>query len=148
MKINLHGKHSVDFPFTVVDDQDFVSLSEITWYAHFERGRVYATSKHVKMHSLILDVPMVDHKNGDTLDNRRCNLRSATSSQNNRRRKSKGSSSFKGVSWDAKNLKWRASICVGREINLGRFLSEEDAAQAYDQAALKHFGEYARCNFQ
>lgn len=108
------------------------------------------------LHREILGVVVgqyVDHANGDTLDNRRANLRVATSQENSRnRRHTKSASStsrFKGVSWDKRRLAWRACITTegGRCRSLGRFATEEDAARAYDAEALTHFGEYAAINF-
>jgi hypothetical protein len=95
---------------------------------------------------------LVDHRNNDGLDNRRDNLRLATFSQNNincRRNKSKSSSRFVGVTFDKRKKQWRVRISVSRKrIFLGYFDSEIDAAKAYDQAAKKYYGEFARLNFQ
>jgi hypothetical protein len=101
------------------------------------------------MHRLLLGVSndvQVDHVNGDRLDNRRANLRPATSSENMCNRK--GSASFKGVHWDKRNKKWRVSIQVKRKIvRLGRFTDPIEAARAYDEAATVHHGEFAVLNF-
>jgi hypothetical protein len=102
------------------------------------------------MHRLLIPgTHEVDHKNGDGLDNRRStNLRPATHQQNNANRaKARGSSRFKGVSWDRPSRRWYASIRgEGRSRNLGKFDSEVAAARAYNAAAVKFFGEYARLN--
>jgi hypothetical protein len=97
----------------------------------------------------------VDHINRNPLDNRRENLRVATSSQNNvNKGKIKAvngketSSKFKGVSWDKKAQKWKARIkCDGMSTHLGYFDSEEDAARAYDNAAKDRHGEFENLNF-
>jgi AP2 domain/HNH endonuclease len=92
----------------------------------------------------------VDHINGNGLDNRRTNLRPATSAENARNRRSqRGSSSpYKGVSWIRSRRNWRANLRVGdRLIHLGSYTDPADAARAYDAAALKYFGEFARLNF-
>lgn len=98
---------------------------------------------------------VVDHINGDRLDNRRDNLRECTQAgnlQNARARVMHGSlpvqSPFKGVS-GAKGGKWRAYISAAgqRYIHLGTFDAPEEAARAYDAAAIEHFGEFARLNF-
>ncbi|MFF8784730.1 HNH endonuclease [Streptomyces sp. NPDC015125] len=120
-------------------------------YAQTKAGPVY-------MHRLIARTPTgreTDHINGDGLDNRRSNLRVATCSQNlaNRwkPRRSDGSptsSRFKGVTWDRSRSKWQAKITVGgRCKNLGRYATEEAAAQAYDSAAAATWGVFARLNF-
>ena len=92
----------------------------------------------------------VDHINNNGLDNRRCNLRLATRQQQNmNRKKLKGCSSrYKGVYWAKNRKKW----CVRIEFNakvmfLGYFESEIKAGKAYDEAAIKYFGEFARLNF-
>lgn len=91
----------------------------------------------------------VDHRDGDGLNNQRHNLRIATSSQNQGNQcKTQGRTSrFKGVSWAKRHGKWVAQIQVKRRSkNLGYFRREEEAAAAYDQAALRFFGEFARLN--
>lgn len=109
--------------------------------------------RQIKMHRYLLDAQdgaQVDHINGDTLDNRRSNLRLATPSQNqgNRAKQAHATSKFKGVSWHKKAGKWRATISVNRkQIHLGFYTQQEHAALAYDEAARHHFGEFARPNF-
>lgn len=96
------------------------------------------------------DASVVDHINGITLDNRICNLRLATTSQNhmNKRAKRNGTSPFKGVTRLVDTALWQAHIRVnGKQKNLGKYLRQEDAARAYDAAARAHFGEFARLNF-
>jgi hypothetical protein len=91
-----------------------------------------------------------DHINGDTLDNRRCNLRVCSHQQNISNRKKQRNpttSQYKGVHLDKARGKWHAKLrSHGRMVHIGYFTSEEDAAQAYNEAARKHFGEFARLN--
>lgn len=92
----------------------------------------------------------IDHINGDKSDNRLSNLRLATRPQNiaNSGPRPKNKTGFRGVSLCAHTGKWRASITLeGRSRNLGRFGTPEDAARAYDAAALAHHNEFARLNF-
>lgn len=91
----------------------------------------------------------VDHINHNTLDNKRCNLRVVTFRQNNQNVKKKGTSKYKGVSWDSTNKKWYASIKInGKTKNLGRFEptpeGERKAAKAYERACREQ-GEELVC---
>ena len=102
----------------------------------------------VKMHTFLTGWPQVDHINGDGLDNRRCNLRPATSAQNNAnaRRVRTSRSPYKGVERESSG-KWRARICPhGQRINLGLYGTAEEAAHAYDSAAREIYGEFAYLN--
>ena len=140
----------------IVDTLDYVmKLKHREWRALRPTGRnlTYAATRGqpVLMHRMILDAPRdveVDHRDGDGLNNRRSNLRFATRNQNqaNRRKGVGYSSVFKGVS--KKRGKWVAAIRIDqRSIHLGTFTDEEDAARAYDKAALEAWGEYSRVNF-
>ena len=89
----------------------------------------------------------IDHINGDRSDNRIQNLREATAAQNmwNSRAKATNTSGYKGVHWFRKTGKWRAAITVNRKFHsLGLYSDKEDAKAAYDAAAAKFFGEFAR----
>jgi hypothetical protein len=100
------------------------------------------------MHKLITGWPQTDHINHDGLDNRRGNLRPVTTIQNqqNRRPRAIASSKYKGVCRH-RDRKWLARICInGTQYHLGLFVTEEDAALAYNAAALEAFGEYAYLN--
>jgi len=146
--------------FTKVDDADYASLSNRSWHVHKKRGLLYAHhTSHVNgisvnesMHRTLLGVNdssvQVDHIDGDGLNNQRYNLRKATHSQNqhNRKRRRDGVSSYKGVGVHSSGL-WRARIVVdSKEVHLGYFKQEKDAARAYNEAAKVHFGEFARIN--
>lgn len=89
----------------------------------------------------------IDHINGDGTDNRFCNLRLATRSQNARNTtiRSDNRSGFRGVHWNSQVRKWQAEIKIGkRRLYLGRFSTPEAGREAYCKAAREHFGEYAR----
>jgi hypothetical protein len=106
-------------------------------------------------HRKIMDVGVdefVDHRNGDFTDNRRSNLRKASRCQNrhNSRMPSHSRSGYKGVTQRAYGL-WRARIGEpgqgGRRLQLGDFKTAEEAARAYDRAAIELYGEFASINF-
>lgn len=103
----------------------------------------------ISMHKLLTGWPQTDHIDHDGLNNRRSNLRLATAGQNgaNRRASPGCSSQYKGVRWYPSSRKWCARIrCNGKLRHLGYFAREDDAARAYDAAALEAFGEYAHLN--
>lgn len=142
------------------DDADRDVVMAHTWCVTSRRAELfYATTASRRpdgrpttlcMHRLLMGVPEVDHINHNGLDNRRSNLRPSTKMQNqgNSRPRSGGTSSYKGVSWHRRGRKWMALITVNqRHIYLGLFVSEIDAAAAYDAAARAAFGEYALPNF-
>jgi hypothetical protein len=149
--------------FALVDPEDFYWLNSFHWYAEIKSKLIYAARNVIlagekkiifSMHREIMNAPdglLVDHKNCDTLDNRRENLRLATRAQNNcnrRKTKSKTSSRFIGVCFHKRHQRWCVDIRHnGKKIWLGSFVSEIDAAHAYDEAAKKYHGEFARLNF-
>ena len=104
------------------------------------------------MHRFIIGAPkgvLVDHKNGDGLDNRRENLRFCSASQNqmNRGKTVRNKTGFKGVFWGS-NHRWQAQIsCCGIKFHLGSWTDPEDAAAIYDIAAQQFHGKFARLNF-
>lgn len=106
-----------------------------------------AVRRRTRLHNLVLPVDMVDHINGDGLDCRRVNLRPTTPSLNgaNRATQKRSSSGFKGVSPTPEG-RWRARIGAQNK-HIGNFTSPEDAARAYDAAALAKWGAHARLNF-
>jgi hypothetical protein len=144
----------------IVDESDYDGAMQAgPWHAVRSHRTFYARRNVVKpggrrgaiaLHTFLTGWPQVDHVNGDGLDNRRSNLRSATSNQNrmNRRRHSNNTSGYKGVTWHGRSGRWRARIGVaGRKLSLGLHETPEVAARAYDAAALQHFGEFAALNF-
>jgi hypothetical protein len=161
--IPLHGQAAAGRA-ALIDDEDFDLVSHYRWHvsevarpgcrpcgpyaaASLKRGGRTVT---VLMHGLILGVKGIDHANGNGLDNQRANLRPATTGQNNANQspRSGGSSTYKGVGWKRQRGAWYASIRVdGKLRHLGYFPSEEDAAHAYDAAAVAAWGEFARPNF-
>lgn len=138
-----------------VDDSDYEELSKYKWYAVRCFGKCYARrcdgrNKKIYMHRQIAGFParlFVDHKDGDSLNNQRHNLRNCNQSQNMANRDGYGvTSQYKGVT--RKDSKWIARIGFsGREIYLGVYEKEIDAALAYDKKASELFGEFAETNF-
>lgn len=135
---------------TCVDLEDWEKVKGFKWCAvKSSRGTFYADT-HVSLHALVLNKVgqgrgvIGDHKEGNTLDNRKFMLRLTTNSRNcaaGKRRKN-NTSGYRGV-WSSRE-KW-ASKCGGA--NLGRFDNPVEAAMAYDRAALEKYGEFARLNF-
>jgi hypothetical protein len=112
-------------------------------------------TKAVHLHREIIGAPAgmyVDHINHNGLDNRRANLRLATRFQNarNRPKTNKATSSkYKGVSYRAGNDKWSATIFAdGKNVHLGHFETEIEAARVYDDAAREHYGSFAALNLR
>ena len=148
--------------FARVDESDFADVSRWNWSLFRTRGLEYAARGRspkekletglqapVLLHRYLMGEPPeeVDHRNGDGLDNRRENLRKATAQQNGMNSRSRGGSSrFKGVF--GRRGRWKASIRNNyKTVHLGDFDTEEGAARAYDEAARRLHGEFARVNF-
>lgn len=140
-------------------DAELVLSCGSRWRASRDRsGQIYVKRHAPKpgggyrsecLHTFLTGWPLVDHVNGNPLDNRRANLRPATSAQNaqNRRVRRDSKAGLKGVR-QYRPGKWLARIQVhGERVHLGVYGSPAEAARAYDAAAREHFGEFARLNF-
>ena len=147
----------------MVDDEDFENLNNYKWFAYKDFETFYARRsytengiKHtIDMHRQILKLSdskiQVDHADCNGLNNQRFNIRECTNSQNrmNVRSAQNTSSKYKGVCWHVRAKKWNVGIGVNKKrIHLGYFDNEEMAAIAYDNAALKYFGEFSRLNIK
>lgn len=149
----------------LIDEEDFPLISQYAWHARCAKGKWYAEaytefaegrSAQVFLHRFLMGDPPgleVDHVNGDGLNCTRANMRQATILQN-RKNRGKGvgkngaetTSRYKGVCWKAN--RWEASIASDKQWHyLGRFTSEVDAARAYDAAAIRLHGAFAKVNF-
>lgn len=146
--------------FTQVDDEDYDYLMQWKWHAHPSHNCCYAMrtiieddgkKKNIRMHREIMkpqEGEQIDHKDHNGLKNTRENLRIADYSTNGANNRQKpGISGYRGVSFTHSNH-IRARIHVwGKEITLGIHETLIQAAEAYDLAALKYFGEFSMLNF-
>ncbi|MGB4824970.1 MAG: hypothetical protein WBP82_08725 [Leuconostoc mesenteroides] len=142
---------------TIIDDEDFDKINHIKWSANYCGGKYYArgyckiTKKNICLHNILLpkkDNSKVDHKNGDSLDNRKSNLRYLTllCNRKNRRMQKNNTTEHRGVYLTNKN-KYAASIRDNNKlIQLGLFNTKEEAALAYNNAATKYHKEFVRLN--
>ena len=143
--------------FAQIDDSDFKYLNQFKWYALKNRNTYYAQRTQtingkecaIKMHRIIMKTPSkleVDHKDHNGLNCQRHNMRNCTFTQNRKNRKSWGKSKYLGVSFDSNHIPFARIRINGKLIRLGSFLLEQDAAIAYNKAALNYHGEYANLN--
>lgn len=147
--------------FAIIDADMYDFLMQWKWccdgkgYAHRNQyiGKINGKSKGktIRMHRLIIDTPadmQIDHINGDKLDNRRENLRLCSHQENlHNKKKTRGKSIYKGVWKNKQTIPWTAEIrASGIKYFLGNFSTEIEAAKAYNEAAIKHHGEFARLN--
>lgn len=147
----------------MVDDEDYERLTAFKWQAAVYSSPNYqwvygirtGSKKRGEPHTIMLHrfilggSEKVDHRDGNGLNNQRCNLRAASDSQNsaNSRRTPGGSSKYKGVYWDGRKLRWRAVVQKDKvQYRIGRFRDEVDAATAYNLKAYELFGEFAKMN--
>jgi hypothetical protein len=154
----------VEVPLTreriaLIDDDDFETVSRFKWCCDRQkdmRSPIYAITwnkgKIMRMHRLILNAQpgqLVDHINGNGLDNRRSNIRICTIAENAHNiHKTRGKSIFKGVSWHDKHKIWDVTITLDcTRIYIGTYKNELEAALAYDEAARKYHGVFASLNF-
>lgn len=162
MTVPLYGKKAAG-RVALVDDEDYDLVKGYRWYlwerqapgrrteGPYARARVFRNGGqgYISMHKLITGWTRTDHADRNGLNNQRSNLRPATTAQNtqNQRPQLGTSSRFKGVTWSRGAGKWQAQIQAPNTPRyLGLFTSEEDAARAYNAAALKAFGSYAYLN--
>ena len=141
----------------LVDDEDFEFLNQRKWYA-LKRKYTFHAARHnelkrpfnrnVYMHREILSLQkgeICDHKDMNGLNNQRSNLRKCTKAQN--AMNINPYVKYKGVSWCKQANNWRAYIVLNnKQIHIGVFKNEDDAALAYNKKAVELYGEFARLN--
>ena len=143
-----YGNHGV-----IIDTEDYEKVKIYKWHVQFDNKenklKRVVSSENKALHKIILNTDIinnnvVDHKNGNVLDNRKCNLRICTISQNgaNRGKQKNNKSGYKGVI----NICKAVIRVKGERIELGFFKNAEEAAKAYNEAAIKYFGEFAKLN--
>lgn len=157
-QIPLSGKNGAG-KYTIVDDEDYERSLCVKWnlnpegYVTRSTPRKNGKQSTIGIHRFITNAPsgyLIDHINGDRLDNRKSNLRLCTRRENARNAgaQKRTSSNYKGVSWDKHRNKWRVQIrTYEKQLYIGIFADKIEAAHAYDAAALKYHGEFARTNF-
>ena len=145
----------------LVDDSDFEYLNQFKWHVN-KQGNTYYVIRYKRtllkkrvyesMHRLIMKPDkgfVIDHLDGNGLNNQRNNIRICTVSQNsmNRNKTVKNKSGFKGVIWWERNSTWKAEIRLNKKkIYLGYYENIIDAAKAYNDGAIKYHGEFANLN--
>lgn len=140
-----------------IDDNDYHRVKDIKWRINSDGYVVWRGNKNfpneIKLARFIMDLHdkklQVDHANRDKLDNRRCNLRICTKTQNMRNRgvQKNNSSGYKGVYYNRAWGKWIAVIKFGGKIRfLGGFFDKDSAARKYNEVARKEFGDFAYIN--
>ena len=156
IKLSHQGKYKGKY-VALVDDEDYQYLGSFNWCVMKNRNTFYAgrairidgrqTSQ--LMHNAIMNGKGIDHRDMNGLNNQKSNLRFCTISQNqmNKRKKINCTSIYKGVYFEKANKKWRARIKInGKAIHLGYFMSEVDAAKAYNEKAAELFGKFTNLN--
>ena len=153
--------------YTIVDEDDYYWLSQWNWNAVKIKNKLYVRRgiKKVKLktnvkyelflHRVIMQCTdsnlVVDHIDKNPLNNQKSNLRICTKAENNRNTSShkNSSSQYLGVSYDKARNKWNAQLMInGVKILAKRYITEIEAAKAYDEVAKVHFGIYANLNFK
>lgn len=166
IKLSKRGSKNRGLYVTLVDDDDYVWLNKYDWHItknkNFCYVKTYINGKGTLMHRLIMNATnpknFIDHEDGNGLNNQKANIRTATYSQNGANRKGWGTSQYLGVSLEIKKRKnkngdtvkykyWRSKLRKDNKIVFNKqFKTEVQAALAYNNAALKYHGKFARLN--
>lgn len=149
-EIILYDNNCDEIARILIDLEDIDKIKNYKWYLNKEYARTDSVNnkKSLSLHRLITNCPddmVVDHINHNTLDNRKCNLRICTPTQNNMNRgiQSNNTSGVTGVFWNKACNKWKATISINKkQIHLGLYEDFEEAVRARKEAEIKYFGEY------
>ncbi len=146
--------------FALVDDEDYDFLMQWKWFARLDAGGGFYVVRNicpngvwsaVWMHRLIMNTPnnmVVDHIDHNGLNNQKSNLRNCTRKQNSANSKPTGASGYRYVTYDNGKVCAKIRGIDGKQIWLGYFETEEEAARAADAVAFKIHGEFANLNFK
>lgn len=151
--IELFNKKKEKVGETIVDEENYYDLMKYNWYSNGNYVSALINKKAILLHRYIMNYTgnnYIDHINNNSLDNRICNLRIVTPQQNSMNCSSSKNSTSKyiGVLLYKNRNKWVAKISInGKEVFLGYFENEIDAAKARDLATKEHFGEFGNLNF-
>jgi hypothetical protein len=151
IKIELCNENKEVAGYAIIDKEDYEHVKGYRWYKHIS-GYAYNSSTKTFLHQHIaqlMGIKNTDHINRDRSDNRKTNLREATLFENARNKgvRKNSKSGYTGVNWITNESKYRAYINVSdKKIPLGGFDNPVDAAKAYNEAAVKYFGEFACLN--
>ena len=158
----MYVKHKDKVLTCIIDKEDAIQIKHMYWFAIPKGSTYYVESypttpkprRRIKLHRLLLSATVgsiVDHSDGDGLNNSKKNIRLCSFAENSRNKKSDSNKmfcKFKGVSNSYSSLNpFRSSLHLnGKRVSLGCFSTAEESAKAYNEAALKYFGEFARLN--
>lgn len=142
----------------LIDDKDYERVSQYKWTLLKREKLMHAyrkdiNNKTINLHRFVMDLiegdkRQIDHINGDGLDNQKDNLRICSIRENsfNRGKNKNNTSGYKGVIWNKQASKWQARINIPKQKHLGFFANIMDAAIAYNNAATKYHGGFAKLN--
>ena len=151
-EIILYNNKCQEIARALIDLEDIDIVEKYKW--HLKHGYVCSTTDRIRLHRYVMNCPddmVVDHINGNKLDNRKSNLRICTIQQNswNHKKSDRNTSGTTGITWHAKQKKWLAQIMITennkrKNIHLGYYEDINDAIQARKDAEDRYFGDFKR----